>query len=368
MYSRSGEQSLDLESRQQGNAWLLTTNYPPVSGGVSRYNSGLVSAARGRIQVAGIGSFSPPPKGQNLAARVREVFWAFRVARRVSPSDEILASPPHLGVGVLLAGRRPIQFIHGGEWQDTFLGGFFLQKFLHRTKLIVVSSEATKQRWVAPYLQKRTMVLRPGLSRITPIARRLERTRSKGRPFQILSVARLSPRKGFDRLIEAVLELHHDGIEVDLKIVGSGPMESRLRAKANNSSVISFHTSVSDEELREFYDSADLFALLPQQIRGGEAWEGFGIVYLEAAARGLPILASKSGGVPEAVCRRGSEMLDELCTPGEIANAIRELRVSPSRLFRMSLANIDWAAANLWENRQDTIQRMLVPSGQLDMS
>lgn len=332
---------------------------------MSRYNAGLVSVAGGSIVVAGIDGFAPPPPGEGIRARLRQIWWARGVSQGIPSGVQILVGQPHLAVGVVMAGKPFVQFIHGGEWEGYPFGGFFLNRLLRAARQVVVNSEATQHRWLSPKISSQVLVIRPGLSAVTPVVNRLTWTQSGqdgvSGAFRVVSVARLSVRKGFERLIGAVKLLHAAGEPIELRIVGSGNMEQELKALATNAPYIVFDTAVSDRELLEAYDSADLFALVPREVKGGEAWEGFGIVYLEAAARGLPIVATRSGGIPEAVCPEGSEMLDERCSEDDIATAIRDLMAHPTRLGTMSVANSQWAASNSWESRRELIGRILQP-------
>jgi glycosyltransferase involved in cell wall biosynthesis len=342
--------------------WLLTTNYPPTGGGVSRYNFGLVSNSNGRIMAAGTKELAPPP-GDGFLARFRQVLWARRIAAGLPDGEGLLVSQPHLGVGVWLARKPFAQFIHGGEWQDLPLGGPALRLFLRVPRIVVTSSDATKGRWIPNHLQSRVLVLTPGLSEFTPVTAPQAQNRtfkvSESGPVRVVSVARLSIRKGFERLIEAVKILHDSGADIELSIIGSGILEKTIRGLVSDTSYISLSTGATDEELTVAYDSADLFALLPMESRGGEAWEGFGIVYLEAAARGLPILATRSGGIPEAVCAEGSELLDENCQPDGIAIALKNLLESPQRRAHMSRANVEWAKDNSWAKKQSIIFELI---------
>ena len=344
-------------------AWLLTTNYPPIAGGVSRYNEGLVATAQGKIAVAGIDGFDHPPGGDGFGARLRQIVWARKVSREIPHEMQILVSPPHLALGVVLSRKHFVQFIHGGEWEDYPCGRYLLNRLLRVARETVVNSVATQHRWLSPRLFHKVRVIRPGLSAITPIDKRdyslRKQVSTSGRSFRVVAVARLSARKGFERLIKAVKLLRERGVPIELQIVGSGPMEPKLRLLSGDDHYITFLTDASDAELVRSYDSADLFALVPKEIKGGEAWEGFGIVYLEAAARGLPIFASRSGGIPEAVSPEGSILLDEECSEKDIADALSELILNPQKLREMSVANIEWAEKNTWESRRDLIQQLL---------
>jgi phosphatidylinositol alpha-1,6-mannosyltransferase len=115
-------------------------------------------------------------------------------------------------------------------------------------------------------------------------------------------VSRFVPRKGQQRLILAAQRLHQRGAEVDLLIVGKGRLEARLRRLAQRSGVpVRFEIDVPWSELAGLYQSMDVFCMPCRSRWGGLEVEGLGLVFLEAAAAGLPVLAGSSGGSPETV-------------------------------------------------------------------
>jgi phosphatidylinositol alpha-1,6-mannosyltransferase len=117
----------------------------------------------------------------------------------------------------------------------------------------------------------------------------------------VLGVSRLVPRKGFDVLIEAVAGLPDD---VVLAIAGAGRDRKRLEVLAARRDVedrVRFLGRVRDEDLPALYRCADVFSMPCRERWGGLEAEGFGIVFLEAAACGLPVVAGHSGGAQEAV-------------------------------------------------------------------
>jgi glycosyltransferase involved in cell wall biosynthesis len=120
----------------------------------------------------------------------------------------------------------------------------------------------------------------------------------------ILSVGRLVRRKGFERIIEQMPKLLADGIDVYYLICGTGSMEDELRAQSEQLGVVSrviFAGYVSDEDLAGFYSACDIFALVTFFDTTAKSIEGFGIVYLEAGLFSKPVIASRSGGVEDAV-------------------------------------------------------------------
>ena len=135
----------------------------------------------------------------------------------------------------------------------------------------------------------------------------------------ILTVARLVKRKGIDDLIQAYANLTSE--KIPLVIVGDGPEKESLAAQAKTiGDTIIFTGAVSDTELHTLYANATLFALTPKELPGD--YEGFGIVYMEAAYYGLPTLGTTTGGVSEAV---EDGVTGILAQPGNIESISRGL-------------------------------------------
>ena len=120
----------------------------------------------------------------------------------------------------------------------------------------------------------------------------------------IVCVSRLVARKGQDVLIEALPEIRREVPDAALLIVGRGPYLETLRGLAEKHDVtdhVVFTGGVPFEELPAHYAAGDVFAMPCRTRRAGLDVEGLGIVYLEASAVGLPVLAGDSGGAPDAV-------------------------------------------------------------------
>ncbi|HEY2299462.1 MAG TPA: glycosyltransferase family 4 protein [Jatrophihabitans sp.] len=120
----------------------------------------------------------------------------------------------------------------------------------------------------------------------------------------IVCVSRLVRRKGQDRLIEAMPGVRRAVPDAALLLVGGGPYEKELRALAARQGLrdhVVFADGVALPELPGHYAAGDVFAMPCRTRRGGLDVEGLGMVYLEASAMGLPVVAGDSGGAPEAV-------------------------------------------------------------------
>ncbi len=118
----------------------------------------------------------------------------------------------------------------------------------------------------------------------------------------VLGVSRLVPRKGFDTVIRAVAQLAPHRPRLRLVIASTGRDEGRLKKLAEElRAPVTFLGRVAHDDLPALYGCADVFAMMCRNRWGGLEQEGFGIVFVEAAACGVPQIAGDSGGAAEAV-------------------------------------------------------------------
>ena len=123
-------------------------------------------------------------------------------------------------------------------------------------------------------------------------------------PYTFLTIGGLTRQKGIDVLLTAIAEFRSRGGKARFRIVGTGPLESQLRAQADALGVadlVEWCGSVSRNNLPEVFRSAHAFVLPSRH-------ESFGVVYIEALASGLPIIATRCGG-PEDIVHPGNGVL-----------------------------------------------------------
>ena len=144
-----------------------------------------------------------------------------------------------------------------------------------------------------------------------------------GEPVRLVAAGRLSVEKGFDVLLEAMALAVADGLDVRLDLVGSGPEHGRLATLAATlDGRVRLIPAQPRDALWERMDAAQVLVVPSRR-------EGLGLVALEAIARGRPVIASRAGGLPEAVCDGVDGVLVPPEDPRALADALRKLPLSP---------------------------------------
>lgn len=149
---------------------------------------------------------------------------------------------------------------------------------------------------------------------------------------RLITVSRLVPRKNIAAVIQAVSELHEQYPDLHFDVVGDGPERKNLEAlihSLNLETVVTFHGAVDEATKWRLLQQADVFVMVPKVLQGGQDVEGLGLVYLEAAAAKLPIVASQSGGVGDAVVDHQTGLLVDPDQQSAMTQAIRTLWQQP---------------------------------------
>ena len=212
-----------------------------------------------------------------------------------------------------------------------------------------------------------TVIIPPGVDarRYSPPASADERHASRARlgfgddDFVVASLSRLVPRKGFDTLIEAAAIVAPCRPEIVVAISGSGRDQARLERLATKlGAPVRFLGRISDDDKVALLGAADLFAMLCRNRWGGLEQEGFGIVFVEAAACGTAQLAGQSGGAAEAVVDGETGIvISHPQDPQAVAAALVALANDPATRLAMGAAarrravevfDYDHLAARLW--------------------
>ncbi len=191
----------------------------------------------------------------------------------------------------------------------------------------------------------RVVVIHPGIWPSRSLLLNSVRGRLDG--FNVLSVGRLDLRKGHSELIEAIALLRRRGVQCTLRIVGEGKDRELIERQITErrlDGIVQLLGHQSDENLAAEYARADAFALLTRD--DAQSFEGFGIVFLEAAQQGLPILAGHSGGSVEAVDPGTNAVIVE--NPTDAAEVLQRWANDPDECHRLQAGSLTWARHFDW--------------------
>ncbi|MCH5644510.1 glycosyltransferase family 4 protein [Gordonia sp. ABSL49_1] len=310
---------------------LITNDFPPRPGGIQSYLQNLVDllppdeivvyAPRWRKQSHVEFDAAVPYKVyRHPTTLMLPTPLVARRAARIVAQENIstvwfgAAAPlAVLAPAVRRAGaQRVIASTHGHEvgWSMLPVARQVLGFIGRHVDVITFVSRYTRGRFASAFGRHAALeYLPPGVDveRFTPNAERRTEIRSRlglGDRPTILCLSRLVPRKGQDTLIRALPLIRRTVPDAVLVIVGGGPYADKLHQLADESGVadhVVFTGGVASEDLPAYHSVADVFAMPARTRGGGLDVEGLGIVYLEASACGVPVVAGQSGGAPETV-------------------------------------------------------------------
>ncbi len=249
---------------------------------------------------------------------------------------------------------RLVITFHGSEinaFASNPLRRWMVNQLVKRADRISVLSEFTRDLLTRNFpAAKRKTCFTPGALRSGFGAPEQAEPRSSN-GINILTVGRLHPRKGQIFIMEALAALPRDlRSKISFWIVGTGKKhgyESQLREKAEKMDFqVTFFGDVSNQKLESLYAQASIFSMTSVKFR--KSVEGFGLVYLEAAAHGLPIIAHRIGGVAEAVSHGENGLLVEPGDKNELTLAFARLIQDKELRERMGRNGIEWSRRHNW--------------------
>ncbi len=179
----------------------------------------------------------------------------------------------------------------------------------------------------------------------------------------MVCVSRLWPRKGQDMLIRALPRIRKRVPEAALLLVGGGPYQERLRSMTDQLGLgehVIMTGRVPWDELPAHFVAGDVFAMPCRTHGRGLDVEGLGIVYLEASASGLPVVAGQSGGAPETVLEGVTGNVVDGRDVTQIADRVADLLADPTWASEMGEAGRRWVSGHWrWDDIATRLARLL---------
>jgi phosphatidylinositol alpha-1,6-mannosyltransferase len=339
------------------NIIISTQNYPPSAGGIQNYMHELAAALHKLGNKVRVICDAPTVDGQadfdkSLPFPVERLsgpkfFRRYRKAKSVlshlkKTNRPILICDSWKSLELLKSNELDhvysICIAHGMEFPEQVQQKHRrIAKTLSRADIILANSQFTAQR-VKPYAPNfaKVQILHPG---VTPPTHASEANLTTIQNWlgqhspTLLTVGRIEARKGQDKIIEILPKLIINHPQLVYAVAGSGPLQDKLIARAEElgvSSHVKFCGRVSDGERSALLQKADLFAMPCRAV--GNSVEGFGIVYIEAAMFELPSLAGRAGGAGDAVIDGQTGILCDGDSEEDIYHAINNMLSNTHKL------------------------------------
>ncbi len=334
---------------------LFTLDFPPTTGGVQQYLHEIAQQLASAHEITVVTPVPPPGESEPFQREVvpPSVVAFLRALYRLGP-DRVLVghAHPRLLLPAALYGHKPYSAMtYGNDFlaaQSCWHRPLF-NWLLARARPLITISVANAQQ-----LQKlglpAPIVIHPG----TDPLRFSPSPAPPLSPLTLLTVGRLVPRKGIDTVLEALPALLTEFTDLRYHITGDGPDRIRLEQMARDLGVadrVKFLGNVPNKELPQVYRNAHIFVMPVREEQAGASVEGFGIVYLEASASGLPVVAGRSGGAVEAVRDGETGYLVEPGNPTILAETLIGLLRAPEQRLGMGRAGRRWIEREMNWNR-----------------
>lgn len=369
---------------------LLTHFFPPDIGGIEEYYRHVVEhvAADELIVLTQASVGAPISESRVLrvdffSSKVRPTWlpWLWRLPRLLRQHGIKQVWIGHLSPLTPVAwwsarrlGLRVILSVHGADLlvPERHVITRWISRFvLRHVDMVIANSEflaaELRQRGVS---DERVVVIPPGIL-LPPTPTSAQRSALRQRlgvlnSWLLLTVGRLVKRKGIDRLIEAVASLQGKLPHLRLIIIGDGPERVALEALSTARGVsdrVQFlgALTATDPRKHEWFSAADAFALVSRPAHGGKDIESYGIVYREAQAAGLPVIASRLGGATEIVQSEVNGFLISEGDNADLEKRLDELANNPEAARRLGKAGKDVAQHNTWQSRWPLLDSVLNP-------
>ena len=404
--------------RPRGKVLLIANNFPPVRGGSASVYANLARCAQGRIVVLApridytdglpiVGwrehdraaaytvirlpllrtkiDYDEPKRGRKIGRMAWDVAIRLHVATvllrtvlfdrvRTVCVGELLSGGWILNFVRFIPGVRTLTYVHGEEitTSDSYDSAHRRARrgLLHSNGIITVSqfTYSAVELLIGARVRTTTHLIQNGVDtrKFYRHAKSPELLRLYGLEgcFVYVSVARLVEKKGTDNTIRAFAQVAVRHKDCRLLIVGTGPYRETLERIVDDAGVrnqVVFTGSVAEAELVEHYQLGDVFVMPNREMPDGDT-EGFGLVFLEANACGLPAIAGCDGGSVEAVQHGRNGLVVNGRDVTQIADAMLRLREDPVLYAALQQNGLEVAASADWRFKTESFLQLCKPA------
>jgi glycosyltransferase involved in cell wall biosynthesis len=385
-----------MKNNQTFNLLIFTLEFPPFIGGVATYNYELA------IGIAGLGykvnvltcDYPSMHHEQNRTDRILLRNWGIEVIRREKTKRisllqwviivrKFILNPDNRIDYTLITDigaqkvssfinfkKEDIKYfitVHGSEIFTTFVRKYsskgitktffpvfkrYAELFYSKADGIIFVSEYTKHLFFEHFKHKvnRCRVIHNGIDRAMLInSDELKNSdEDENKCCNLITVSRIDARKNHENVIRAIASMPNDlKKRLTYDIVGEGPYEPYLRNLVEDmklSDTVQFYGRVTTQEKLELLDKADIYIMPSQESKG--TVEGLGLSFLEAGARGLPLIGGRHGGVPEVIRDGTNGFLVNPTSSDEIRDAILQLLRNEKLRQNMSINSLQIVREN----------------------
>jgi len=366
-----------------GPVFLITLEFYPVRGGIATFTEEIAKATVGLGYDVEVWAQSAPPQvektwpfrlrrlplrgSHDLLCQLRLAWQLVRARRQLRHAIVYLPEPGPMMTMMALQffqafrPQRLVLTFHGSEilkFSRSPLRRWLAGRLIRHATRVSTLTNYTQELLLASFPEAAEKIfLTPGALRTDFVVVPPKPARPAGKII-VLTVGRLHPRKGQLLTLRALQALAPEvRARLEYWIVGGqskGRYGATLRAAAAESDLtVNFLGNLPDDELAEIYDRADIFAMTSVNL--DHSVEGFGLVYLEAAAHGLPVVAHNVGGVAEAVRDGITGLLVPAHRPAQLAAAFERLIHDEELRRSMGDAGREWAGRNCWKQSAEAL-------------
>ena len=374
------------------NLLLITNDFGPRTGGIETFINGLVE----RLPL-GLTTVYTSSQGDTreydekwfrefgvrvIRDRAKILLPTPRISRRVtqlikSQEIEIVAFGAAAPLALMATAcrragaQRIIALTHGHEvwWAKLFPFSLAIRRIGKTTDALTYLGEYTRQAISLALNTKSAAAMvkvAPGIdtAHFAPVdSKELKESLGLSDKKVIVSVGRLVHRKGQDYLIEAMSAVIREVPDAHLLLIGEGPYREKLQKLVKSFSLeqnVTFIGRIKYDELPQYICVGEVFAMPSRSRFRGLEVEGLGIVYLEASACGLPVIAGSSGGAPDAVVEGVTGVVVDGMDSAAIAIAVIEMLKNSEKSKAMGASGREWIIQNWsWQLWADEFKAVL---------